>query len=502
MSVLNSERPALEPNVTFVWDVGSRRSLKRLFRPPREADNPAHRLEFAWQNGLAMMILGMVGVLYATACCAALLVDAGGTFAEAKAFGALMGLSGLSVLILAQRAWGRRHARWLVATLLIALSLTVAVGYHDASHDSGAHIAAQIPLLLVLTVALMVYRPLQALLLAVAVTVATLTGTILSYNSLTSPLDHGALALGIYLSLLSLGGALFAALLYRLRWGIVDRRLGQIQQHDYFKQRTTQLEHQNEHLRWQRSHVVHTAESSRLKSLSGLAAGVAHEVNNPLGSLVANVDVLERVATNLEECKEGCPALAGNRKAMRSLRVMGQTLPTMREATRRVSRVVESLESFARLDRAPHVPVDLREGLESALKLLAFRFGESIAAERKFDEIPLVVGDAERLNQAFMNVLSNAVRAIDGPGTVTISTLHEGEEVLVRISDTGRGIAPEHLPHIFEPGFTTRGAGVGVGLGLAIAYRAVEDHGGRIEVESEQGVGTEVTLRLPMAGAE
>jgi two-component system NtrC family sensor kinase len=119
--------------------------------------------------------------------------------------------------------------------------------------------------------------------------------------------------------------------------------------------------------------------------------------------------------------------------------------------------------------------------------------------EKHFGELPKVSAEVDRLNQAFMNILQNAIEAIGASGRIVISAEQAADEVVLKVSDDGCGIAKEDLPHIFEPGFTTRGVGVGVGLGLPMAYRIVEEHGGSIDVRSECGEGTEVTVRLPVA---
>ena len=133
----------------------------------------------------------------------------------------------------------------------------------------------------------------------------------------------------------------------------------------------------------------------------------------------------------------------------------------------------------------------------STLTLVEYQTKGRIAIERDYGELPRVDCRPNELNQVFMNLLVNAIQAIDGEGRITVRTRPNGDEVTVEIIDTGKGIPPEKQARIFDPGFTTKGVGVGTGLGLAIAHRIVQDHGGRIEVESAVGNGTTFRLRLP-----
>jgi signal transduction histidine kinase len=479
---------------------------RHFLRPPREAESRAHQLEISWQNSLGMTILGLVGLLYAIARCLAYGLSSeaqSGFGAGVGHFSIGMGIAGFLALLGSRWTVGRRFARPAVGLLLVALSglIGLASGLTPLSLGMPT-VSGPAPLLLLLTVGLMAFRPLQILLLSIGVTLATVGAALLAGAPQTM-----LVSISLEVALLSLAALVFGALLYQLRWGIIERRLQLLEQRDYLRTRTKSLEDDNERLRAQRSHVLDVAESSKLQSLSGLAAGLAHEINNPMGSVYANVDVMERAVRNLRQRFDSgeCPTLTDDRKVKRSLEVLDRTLPITREAMARVTAVVDSLESFARLDRAPRVPVDLREGMDGALSLLSFRLGETIEVQRDYgSELPKVVADGERLHQVFMNLLCNAVQAIDGSGRITVSIAEDppGEEVRIRVSDTGAGIPKEALPRIFEPGFTTRGVGVGTGLGLAIAYRIVEAHGGTIEVDSEVGEGTSVTLRLPVQRAD
>ena len=168
------------------------------------------------------------------------------------------------------------------------------------------------------------------------------------------------------------------------------------------------------------------------------------------------------------------------------------------EATKRVTKIVQSLKNFARLDQSELELVDLHEGLESTLTLIDHLMKDRIEVVKNYGELPKVQCYASQINQVFANVLTNAVQAIQEAGSITITTRQDGPCVLIEVADTGVGITAEHLDRIFDPGFTTKGVGVGIGLGLSITYRIIENHHGSIHVQSELGKGTTFTIRLPI----
>lgn len=259
------------------------------------------------------------------------------------------------------------------------------------------------------------------------------------------------------------------------------------------------LEQQNQRLDQQRARALEGAQTSRLRSMSSLAAGVAHEVNSPLGSLQASADVIERALDKLlARLERGGPVQVDDPVVRRSLRALQQAQPLVRESSSRIGQVVKQLETFSHLDRARHAPVDLPGAVETALSLLSVHMGDRIEVVRRYDEVPPVTGDGDQLHLLLMNLLCNAQQAIEGAGRVTVSVTRQGQQVVVRVQDTGQGIADENLPRIFEPGFTTRTGGVGTGLGLPISQRIVTAHGGQLDVACGPGGGTQITVRLPI----
>jgi signal transduction histidine kinase len=171
----------------------------------------------------------------------------------------------------------------------------------------------------------------------------------------------------------------------------------------------------------------------------------------------------------------------------------------MLTAGERITRIVKTLRNFARLDESDVQEADLHEGLDSTLTLLQHELRDRISVIREYGEISLIRCYPNELNQVFMNLLVNAVQAIEGEGTIGIETFVDGEQVGVSISDTGAGIPEDDVDRIFDPGFTTKGVGVGTGLGLSISYNIVQKHKGEIQVKSEEGKGSTFTVRIPRA---
>ena len=237
----------------------------------------------------------------------------------------------------------------------------------------------------------------------------------------------------------------------------------------------------------------------KMASLGDLVSGVAHEMNSPLGAAQSMHDTLVRATEKLRQTLEASypEAYADDRAIQPILKIMADANRTVSEGIRRVSGIVGSLRNFARLDEAEFQIVDLHEGMDSALTLLESQLGAQVTVRKEFGELPPVHCSPGQLNQVFMHLLKNANAGIDGAGEIAISTFTAEALVCVRISDTGRGIAPDQLARIFDFDFHASGERVKMGFGLASDYRIVQDHQGEIHIESEVGKGTTVTVKLP-----
>jgi signal transduction histidine kinase len=239
----------------------------------------------------------------------------------------------------------------------------------------------------------------------------------------------------------------------------------------------------------------------KMASLGNLVAGVAHEVNSPIGAVYSAADVSRRCVEKISmilSTSRTMEELNSSEQLQKSLKILADNNKVTTAASERIANIVRSLKTFARLDEADYQEADILEGLDSTLILLEHEIKDRIVVIKNFGDIPKISCYPNQLNQVFMNLLMNAVQAIDGEGRITIKTDLEEGKVTVEISDTGRGIPPQNMAKIFDPGFTTKGVGVGTGLGLSISHNIIKKHNGDIKVESEKGKGSSFTILLPI----
>ena len=252
-------------------------------------------------------------------------------------------------------------------------------------------------------------------------------------------------------------------------------------------------------------------QSEKMASIGQLAAGVAHEINNPVGFVNSNMNSLRGYVDALFELIDGYDKLvAGTPTAAAAEQLKKQVdLQYLKEdavalvkesmdGLKRVKDIVQALKDFSHVGETDWQMADLHQGLESTLNIANNEFKYKATIVREYGQLPLVKCLASQLNQVFMNLIVNAAHAIKECGVITIRSGASEGWVWVSVSDTGAGIAPENLPRIFEPFFTTKPVGQGTGLGLSLSYNIINKHGGRIEVESEVGKGTTFTVHLPV----
>jgi signal transduction histidine kinase len=258
-------------------------------------------------------------------------------------------------------------------------------------------------------------------------------------------------------------------------------------------------------------------QTEQLASLGRLAAGVAHEVNNPIAYVINNLAVLRRDVQNalgvLDKYGEGRAALSRVEPELAAAVArleedmdlpyfrenLGRIFDSSADGLRRIRTIVQNLRDFARLDEAESKEVDLNAALQSTLAALRHELDEkALRVQTGLQDIPPVACYPAKINQVFLNILLNAIQASQREGLIEVRTQAEGAgAILVEIEDHGVGIRPEHLPHIFEPFFTTKPVGSGTGLGLSVSYGIVRDHGGTLEAESSVGQGSTLRIRLP-----
>ncbi|HSF14187.1 MAG TPA: tetratricopeptide repeat protein [Vicinamibacteria bacterium] len=229
-------------------------------------------------------------------------------------------------------------------------------------------------------------------------------------------------------------------------------------------------------------------QSEKMAALGRLVAGVAHEMNSPLGVAASSIDVVRRWLDRM------APTLDSS-----AVEVLETSTRMALSGIERLEQTIASLRAFSQVDRSPRRRFDLNDGIDSTLALLEPQWAGRVLVSRRFGRLPLLLGHPHELNQAFMTLLVNAGDSIEGTGTVTIESKATDGEVRIVIRDTGRGIPRDRLPQVFDVGFSHKGSRVRMHTGLASVHATiVELHGGTVEVESEPGEGTVFTITLPL----
>jgi len=309
--------------------------------------------------------------------------------------------------------------------------------------------------------------------------------------------------------LLSLGLAL---MLYRFNQSRKKTNVLLQKQNEAIQAQKVELEKAMEQLKSAQSQLV---QSEKMASLGQLTAGIAHEINNPvnfiysgIAGLKKNLAALMKIVDQYDaiEDKEGFASKIMDIQQLKSTidyeevrEDIDGLLHSIEDGAERTGAIVNSLKTFSRTDAAALSQVNIHQNIDSTLVLLQNKFRDRITIHKNYDPtLPAVESYTGQLNQVIMNMLTNAMQAIEGPGNITITTKALAEEIVVSIADTGKGIAAVDQPRIFEPFYTTKEVGEGTGLGLSISYGIVEKHKGRIEVDSELGKGTTFDIYLPL----
>ncbi len=269
--------------------------------------------------------------------------------------------------------------------------------------------------------------------------------------------------------------------------------------HDFTRMKKVMddLERANQYLKDAQAQLV---QSEKMASLGALVAGIAHEINTPIGAVSSMQDTLFRTLENLRNnIRLECPKqVQEDTHFDAAFKIVEDSHKVIQTGTERVVNIVKRLRSFARLDEAELKTVDIHEGLEDTLTLAHHELKHKVTVIKKFGNIPPISCFPSELNQVFLNLLINSKQAIKEEGTITITTFAKNRKIHIIFEDNGSGIPKENLSKIFDPGFTTKGRGIGTGLGLSICYQIIQNHHGEIRVESELGKGTKFTINLPM----
>jgi len=247
-------------------------------------------------------------------------------------------------------------------------------------------------------------------------------------------------------------------------------------------------------------------QSEKMAAIGQLAAGVAHEINNPVGFVSSNLGSLknysEKMITLLDRCRSGeaseADFVAADFDYLKG--DLADLLRESRDGLGRVTKIVSDLKDFAHIDEAAWQEANLNAGIEATLNVVWHELKYKAEVVRELGELPPVTCIAAQIDQVVMNLLVNAAHAIETRGTITVRTGHDDAWVWIEVADTGKGMTPAVMQRIFEPFYTTKPVGKGTGLGLSLSYDIVKKHGGRIEVNSEPGKGSTFRVWIPQQG--
>lgn len=268
--------------------------------------------------------------------------------------------------------------------------------------------------------------------------------------------------------------------------------------------KVTDLEKAQSKVKETQSQLVHSA---KMASLGQLVAGVAHELNNPIGFMYSNTSFLSKYVNQLIDIIEKSskdPAIISQLKEDADYdyikKDIGRVVESFKEGSQRTKDIVLGLRNFSRLEEAKLKEVKLEDGIDSTIKLLESQVKNRVKIIKSYQPVGKILCYPSQLNQVFMNLLSNAIQAIEGKGEVVVQTLRDSEKIEIKIKDNGSGMSEDIVQRIFEPFYTTKDVGKGTGLGLSLSYGIIQKHQGDIYVKSEPGLGTEFIIHLPVSG--
>jgi len=249
-------------------------------------------------------------------------------------------------------------------------------------------------------------------------------------------------------------------------------------------------------------------QSEKLAAIGQLAAGVAHEINNPVGYVYSNLQSLEGYLNDLFRLTDAVDSA----KSLEDLRLIKQNidydylrddlkdlLAESREGIERVKTIISAMKDFSHIEEEEFKLADLHRGIETTLNVVNNELKYKAEVVRDFGDLPEVECIISQINQVVMNLLVNAAHAIEEFGKITVRTRHNDDAVVIEVEDNGKGISEEHLNRIFEPFFTTKPVGKGTGLGLSLSFNIIEKHNGDITAASTPGQGTCFRISLPVA---
>lgn len=248
-------------------------------------------------------------------------------------------------------------------------------------------------------------------------------------------------------------------------------------------------------------------QSEKMAAIGQLAAGVAHEINNPVGYVYSNLQSLQTYLADLfrlTDAVETAQSVDDLRQIRKSIDYdylrsdLDDLIKESREGIERVKVIIAAMKDFSHIEEEEFRPADIHSGFDTTLNVVNNELKYKAEVIRDYGDLPEVECILSQINQVIMNLLVNAAHAMESAGTITLRTRQEDDSVVIQVSDTGKGIEQAHLNRIFEPFFTTKPVGKGTGLGLSLSFNIIEKHHGQISVESTPGQGTTFTIRLPI----
>jgi signal transduction histidine kinase len=402
---------------------------------------------------------------------------------------------GLVGLLLSKKTLPPQYARAIISLLLLVVCLGII--YDDVSRLDVALTPGYLILVMLVGVGVVPYRPWQVFLLGLSIVLLFYFSIryippMFGEKPLSPSTNHFAL-----LTMVTLVCTAITIIIYLSRYLMYRSRQKQTALRQAIAQKAEELEELNLNLRKTQAQLV---QSEKMAALGNLIAGVAHEINTPLGAVNSMHDTVYRAIGKLKGYI-GPETLKDHKEQDNINRIftaIDDYKKVIQSGSDRVINIVSRLRSFIHLDEAELKKVDIHEGIEDTLVLVQHEMKNNINVVRNFGEIPPFSCYPRQLNQVFLNVLLNGIQAIENKGTITITTYQKDNKAHISFADDGVGIPKENINKVFDPGFTTKGVGVGTGLGLSICYKIMKNHGGEIKLESELGKGSKFTLILPL----
>ena len=266
--------------------------------------------------------------------------------------------------------------------------------------------------------------------------------------------------------------------------------------------RTTnnQLEQRNQDLQTTMKELKETQEQLLLKEklagLGQLVAGISHEINNPIGTVISSMDVSERCITKIRKSMDDIKTNGGITED--NLKMLEDNVKVSITASKRIATIVKSLKNFAGLDESEYQIVNIHQGIDNSLTLLENELRDRVQVKKHYGDIPKIGCYPGQLNQVFMNLLKNASEAIHHSGFIEVKTSQENNQIKIEIADSGRGIPAKHLNKIFDFGFSSGDTRMKMTSGLSTTYNIIQKHKGQMKIESKEGKGTTVLIFLPV----